>query len=199
MVLAELNKGKAGFNDIISGLNGSVSVLINWGNGKFVDGLWIPVAGSGNCAVSADFNADGKPDLGVPTTNGIVVLLGTGKALQPYSAGLTVPLSGPGCPITGDVNGDGIADILEGANSFGGVGVYLGKGDGTFVLASVIPFGSNTDMVLGDFNHDGKPDIATSSNQMALGNGDGTFQPPVSILADPAEPRVRLDHGRRSE
>ena len=107
VVLAELNKGKAGFNDVITGLNHTVSVLINWGNGKFVDGLWIPVAGSGNCAASADFNADGKPDLGVPSTNGIAVLLGTGKALQPYSAGLTVPLSGPGCPITGDVNGDG--------------------------------------------------------------------------------------------
>jgi hypothetical protein len=40
-------------------------------------------------------------------------------------------------------------------------------------------------MVLGDFNHDGKVDIATSSNQLALGNGDGTFESPVPILESP--------------
>jgi len=39
-------------------------------------------------------------------------------------------------------------------------------------------------MVLGDFNHDGIPDVATSSNQLALGNGNGTFQPPTSLVAD---------------
>jgi FG-GAP-like repeat len=82
------------------------------------------------------------------------------------------------------VNGDGIPDILEGANSLGGVGIYLGNGNGTFVLASVIPFvGAPYNMVVGDFNHDGKLDVATSANQLALGNGDGTFQAPVPILA----------------
>jgi hypothetical protein len=40
-------------------------------------------------------------------------------------------------------------------------------------------------LVFGDFNHDGIPDVATSSNQLALGNGDGTFQSPLPILADP--------------
>jgi hypothetical protein len=43
-------------------------------------------------------------------------------------------------------------------------------------------------MVAGDFNHDGNADLADSSNQMALGNGDGTFQPPVSIIPKPTGP-----------
>ena len=38
-------------------------------------------------------------------------------------------------------------------------------------------------MVLADFNHDGKLDFATSGNLLALGNGDGTFQTPVPIVA----------------
>jgi hypothetical protein len=37
---------------------------------------------------------------------------------------------------------------------------------------------------LGDFNHDGKLDFATSGNLLALGNGDGTFQTPVTFAPD---------------
>jgi len=185
VALAGLTTGKAGFNDIIAGLNFSVSVLLNEGNGGFVDGVWMSVPGGGNCGAAADFDRDGNPDLAVPTTNGVVILDGTGKASAPYTTGATISLSGPGCPITADVNGDGILDVLEGANSLGGVGVFLGNGDGTFSQVSVIPFSPPTDMVVGDFNHDGKLDVATSSNQMALGNGDGTFQAPVPILASP--------------
>ncbi len=42
-------------------------------------------------------------------------------------------------------------------------------------------------MVLGDFNHDGKVDIASSGNQLAFGNGDGTFQQPIPILDNPPD------------
>jgi hypothetical protein len=47
-------------------------------------------------------------------------------------------------------------------------------------------------LVLGDFNRDGKPDFADSSNEMALGNGDGTFQAPVPILASLPPPGYML-------
>jgi len=47
--VAQLKKGKKGFDDIIAGLNGTTSVLLNEGNGKFVDGESISVPGSGNC------------------------------------------------------------------------------------------------------------------------------------------------------
>ena len=177
-----------GVNDIVTGLNQSVSVLLNQGNGTFIDGKWTPVPGAGNCGAAADFNGDGKPDLAVPTTQGITVLLGTGNASAPYTTGPSFAVSGVGCPITGDLNGDGIPDLLVGANGLGGVGAYLGNGDGTFRLASVIPVGPTINMVLGDFNHDGKPDFADSSNELALGNGDGTFQSPVTINPAPPYP-----------
>ena len=177
-----------GVNDIVTGLWQTVSVLLNQGNGTFIDGKWTSVPGGGNCGAAADFNGDGKPDLAVPTTQGITVLLGTGNASAPYTTGPSFAVSGVGCPITGDLNGDGIPDLLVGANGLGGVGAYLGNGDGTFRLASVIPVGPTINMVLGDFNHDGKPDFADSSNELALGNGDGTFQAPVTISPAPLYP-----------
>jgi hypothetical protein len=159
-------------------------VLLNEGKGVFEDGEWISVPGAGNCAAAADFNKDGKPDLAVPTSNGIVILLGAGMAASPYTTGVTIPLTSPGCPIAGDINKDGIPDILVGASSLNGVGAYLGNGDGTFTLKSTTAVGPGL-IVFGDFNHDGKVDFADSTNQLALGNGDGTFQSPVTIVADP--------------
>lgn len=61
---------------------------------------------------------------------------------------------------------------------------YLGNGDGTFTYAGSVAFNPSS-FVLGDFNNDGTLDIAGSSNQLALGNGNGTFQAPVNIVADP--------------
>jgi len=187
VVLAELTTAKPGFNDVIAGLNNSVSVLLNLGDGLFEDGVWMSVPDGNNCGAAGAFDGAGSVDLAVITSNGLTVLLGTGKAATPYTIGATIPLSGLGCPITADVNGDGIPDLLEGANSLGGVGVFLGNGNGTFSQASVIPFGPANDIVVGDFNHDGKLDVATSSNQLAFGNGDGTFQSPVPILANPPD------------
>jgi hypothetical protein len=178
-------KDKNGYEDMIFGPNGAVSVLLNENNANFVDGEWVSVPGSGNCAAAGDFNGDGKPDLAVPTGNGLVILLGTGDASAPYKTGTTIPLSGPGCPIAGDLNGDGKIDLLEGANSLGGVGVYMGNGKGEFVLTSVVPLSPANDMVLADFNHDGLLDIATSFNQLAYGKGKGQFEAPVAIWDDP--------------
>ena len=182
VIVAELRR--KGVVDIVAAQDQAVSVLLNEGKGTFEDGEWIPVPGAGSCGAAADFNGDGKPDLAVPTSAGIVILLGTGNASAPYTTGTTIPMSGIGCPIAGDLNGDGIPDILVGANSLGGVGAYLGNGDGTFTLKGVSPVGPGI-IAFGDFNHDGKLDFADSSNQLALGNGDGTFQPPVNIVADP--------------
>lgn len=183
VVLADLRK--KGLTDILFAENFAVSVLLNSGTGTFEDGVWTSVPGAGNCGAAADFNGDGKPDMAVPTSTGITILFGTGKASAPYSIGPSFAISGGAtCPITGDLNGDGIPDLVVGANGLGGVGAYLGKGDGTFTLAGVIPMSPGF-LVLGDFNHDGIPDVADSSNQFALGNGDGTFQAVQPILTSP--------------
>src|SRR5271157_3274504 len=105
---------------------------------------------------------------------------------------------------TADVNGDGKPDLVvvngSDVNSppEGTVGVLLGNGDGTFQPAVAYGTGGTgpTWVAIADVNGDGKPDlIVANSNQcppsscgdgtvsVLLGNGDGTFQTPVSYDA----------------
>jgi FG-GAP-like repeat len=102
-------------------------------------------------------------------------------------------------PAIGDFNGDGKPDLLisnqcvsDADCTQGTVGVLLGNGDGTFQSALTSPTGAVLATVaLGDFNRDGKldvvvdnacPDVGCTSGSVniLLGNGDGTFQPPVA-------------------
>jgi hypothetical protein len=137
-----------------------------------------------------DFNNDGKLDL-VAESGGVVnVYLGNG------SGTFGSPISSPapsGQIAVGDFNGDGKLDlaILNFSNiqpQF--VRVMLGNGDGTFTLgagyaADYSPtFPTSSPVVVADFNKDGKPDLAvihssTSSIDIMLGNGDGTFGSPI--------------------
>ncbi len=92
-------------------------------------------------------------------------------------------------PVVGDVNHDGIDDLIEEAG-FGKYYVYvlLGRGDGTFqspLVNTITAYGLEGPLQLGDFNGDGNLDlVATGASfgsgvEVLLGNGDGTFQPPI--------------------
>jgi uncharacterized protein (TIGR03437 family) len=91
----------------------------------------------------------------------------------------------------GDFNGDGIPDLVfgEGADN---VDVLLGNGDGTFQAPLVTNTGGYLfgipHVAVADFNGDGKADLIVGFEygygvNLLLGNGDGTFQPPVAYTA----------------
>jgi hypothetical protein len=181
LVLADLRNNDR--IDIVTDSEYAVSVLLNQGKGRYEDGGWTTVSGGAGCGAAADYNGDGKPDLAVNNSSGVAILLGTGKAESPFTAGATMTLSGADCLVTGDLNGDGIPDLLVPTAT--AVVAFLGNGDGTFTQASSTPTPTSGYLALGDFNHDGKLDFATSGNLIALGNGDGTFQTPTPIVSNP--------------
>lgn len=107
--------------------------------------------------------------------------------------------------VSGDFNGDGKLDFaVAGYTTMGGyssleLDVFLGNGDGTFRHLPPQTFPSLTNipiqqLIAGDFNHDGKLDLLIGYNtnggwvtsgddlDLALGNGDGTFQAPTTLM-----------------
>src|SRR6266478_4324528 len=109
--------------------------------------------------------------------------------------------NGPSGIAVGDFNGDGKADLA--VVNFGDWNVYvlLGNGDGTFQAARSVYFASGGgfpwSIAKGDFNGDGKLDLVVSnygdnSLSVLLGNGDGTFQAPLTatVGTNPAQVTV---------
>src|SRR5262249_49477852 len=88
-------------------------------------------------------------------------------------------------------------DVAVANGDDGTIGIYLGNGDGTLRPPSLVtlPAGSFPQAIaLADFNGDGKLDLVEADYntsglasggavRVMFGNGDGTFQPPVSYVA----------------
>src|SRR5439155_484341 len=153
--------------------------------------------GSSPYAVAVgDFNADGKVDLAIANGDAadVSVLLGNGDGTFQTTALTFSTGTWPSSVAVGDFNADGRLDLAVanfGAASvsvlLGNPSAVLGGADGTFQAAPTYAAGTNPLAVTeGDFNRDGVPDLAVADSgfstvSVLLGNGDGTFQAPLTI------------------
>ncbi|MGD0696242.1 MAG: FG-GAP-like repeat-containing protein [Terriglobia bacterium] len=159
-----------------------------------------PAPGTGPM-ITADFNGDGIPDvavLGSPDLAGkavVSVFLGRPDGTFAPRLDSAINLGAGSNPpmVAGDFNGDGKLDLITFGwfGSSSSLALLVGNGDGTFQPA--VPISANLGqaylgtMIAADFNSDGKLDLAfsggawNSANVTVLpGNGDGTFQNPVT-------------------
>ncbi|TMJ01028.1 MAG: VCBS repeat-containing protein, partial [Bacillati bacterium ANGP1] len=180
----------------------TISVLLGNGDGTFGPAQSFNVAPNPQVVAVGDFNGDGKLDLAVPNAGSTLVSILLGRGDGTFQPPLTFDVGGynPTYVAVGDFNGDGRLDLA--VPTYGcfyyapcpvvshTISVLLGNGDGTFQPPLLFDAGSGPNsVVVGDFNRDGKPDLMVAdygpSTQRAttvallLGNGDGTFQPPL--------------------
>jgi hypothetical protein len=186
-------------NEDFTSRAGTVSVLLNQGNGTFLyKGNY--AAGTGAIDIVAFKPAGtGTPSLAVtnnnPPSSSVVAVLG-GNGDGSFKAPVYYPVGNSisGGIATGDFNGDGNPDLAVGAITSSGyvVSVFLGRSDGTFAskVDYPVPEGPNA-IAIGDLNADHKLDLIVGAETfypgggavvVLLGDGDGTFQPGVQYL-----------------
>lgn len=160
----------------------------------------IPVPSASDVAI-ADFNGDGIPDAAISAYNpgGVVVALGRGAGTLVQAT--SIPLEqGVLFVDAADVNRDSRPDLVLANDPFqpglGATWVILGRGDGSFLPPMRLTTGvAPKTVTMGDFDEDWIPDLAAidvcsddpfcASGEvwLALGNGDGTFEPATGIPA----------------
>jgi hypothetical protein len=191
-VVADVNgDGKADL--IFSDGVGQVGVALGTSTGKFGAPKFFKTSSYPGKPVVGDVNSDGLPDVVVPSSRGIDILLGDGSGS--FRAG-SWPVSQAGTSAAlVDFNRDKKLDLIL-VNSGGGPGegstpsvsVYPGHGDGTFSAPRVyvMPFPQDLQAVV-DVNNDGGVDVVLADLTVLLGDGAGTFHgSPITRSANAA-------------
>ncbi|MBZ5535859.1 MAG: VCBS repeat-containing protein [Acidobacteriia bacterium] len=179
--------------------NDTLAILVGKGDGTFQSAVNYSTGSGPGRFWLADLNGDGIPDLSVPNrgSDTLAILLGNGDGS--FRTPSTYPVgSSPVFVTAGDFNRDGKTDLVVSNFTSKDISILLGNGDGTFQASSKIAAGSNPFyIVVSDFNNDGMLDLAVVNPSQVvhnffsqrgdvtilLGNGDGTFQPPIHNLA----------------
>lgn len=196
-----------GVLDIATASEGSdyVSVITGNGNGTFSQATIYNVGDQPRKISSADINGDGLADLltanFLSDTCSILLAVGDGTFVAQQAIAVQ---SQPTDFTVGDFNSDGHADVITVGTNSAFATVWFGEGSGSFVDRLDVntyegQFVSNSSIASGDVNNDGFLDFVinrnTSFENVAtfLGNGDGSFQPPILATTDSFEQLKLID------
>ncbi|HVS09515.1 MAG TPA: VCBS repeat-containing protein [Planctomycetota bacterium] len=217
VALGDLNGD--GHLDLAVGAGRACAITVLWGDGTggfaSAPNASIALGAPPGEMVLADFDRDGKLDLGIASHDSyaVAVLLGDGRGGFAPAPGSPFAAASGGKPhnhglAVGDANEDGHLDLVTIQSDDGTVAVLLGNGRGGFSPAPAPPFTvgpSPYPPALGDLDGDGHLDIAVPETGMGrywrehrslartitllLGDGSGGFRPapgsPLTVTAGP--------------
>jgi FG-GAP-like repeat/FG-GAP repeat len=196
-----------------STLPSEMTALLNHGNGQLSAPVRSPIpvvpGATSPLIVAGDFRNASAADViyVAQNTSPNVAAFMRGNGDGTFALPVTLAnLPNPYELVSGDFNHDGKLDFaVWGYSAAGSVNteeldIFLGNGDGTFKQMPAYTFAPLTtalpqQLIAGDFNHDGKLDLLMGHNEnggwvdsgddldLALGNGDGTFQPVTTLMA----------------
>jgi hypothetical protein len=171
---------------LVIGNSQNPSLLLGNGDGTFQPAVSITANQYPNGMAIGDFNGDGNPDIALSDYDGVEVLLGNGDGTFQAPVQYQSNQYETSSVAAADFNGDGKTDLVA-IDGNGFLSVFIGNGDGTFQPALNYATGTSSyisTIAVGDFNGDGRADLAIVGTYgytltIVLGNGDGSFQPPV--------------------
>jgi len=161
-----------------------LTILLGNGDGNFIVGSPVTLAGRPESIAVGDFNKDGKLDLAVPNallSNNISILSGKGDGSF-ILIGSPIPAGPDPSIVVEDFNKDGDLDLAVVNPRSHDLSIWRGKGDGSFTLSGLpisVPPRSKP-MIADDFNNDGEPDLAIADTFsgtfiILLSDGSGGF------------------------
>ena len=197
LVLADLDGD--GDLDIATTGSDEVSVVTNWGQGKFSWPLLIFYNRRTHSIVATDLDADGDKDLAA-TLHGqgeLALMANPGNAAFEARAPVEVGSSTYGLT-SADLDGDGAEDLIVAASlaQLGGhVAVFLGGSAGSLASPARYETSQVRKVVSADLNGDGDPDIAVTgaggkpvadpaSVEVLRGLGDGKLAAPMGFAVE---------------
>lgn len=172
-----------------NGTGNDFSILLGGADGSFDPEYRVASLLTPSYAEFADVNGDSRLDIVSAQLGGSAVFLAFGNGDGTFQTTTATQMVGvqPRDLLAADLDDDDNLDLITANLTSGDVTISRGRGDGTFLAAQSLDVpGSPVNLAIHDLNEDSQPDLVVTGASVAvlmLANGDGSFQPPASLLS----------------